>query len=253
MAPALSQPLLLFCQAILLGMAAALLYDLLRAFRLRLPRLTSALDILYCMAAGLAVFLFMLRRAQGQLRLYLLLGAVGGGVLFFTAFSPFLRPVWDFWVDTLAFLLHLTAIPLRGAENLCKKIGRWGKNLFYFIRKCYTIKNPSTAEGFTKEAGGMARAGRQPKKRSRGSVLTKLLILVILAAIGLQLRSLHSQVQDAQAQRDALTAQVQAQEQENAALAADIAEGATEDKMKEIAQEELGLISPNQRVFSVGN
>lgn len=97
----------------------------------------------------------------------------------------------------------------------------------------------------------MARAGRQPKKRSRGSVLTKLLILVILAAIGLQLRSLHSQVQDAQAQRDALTAQVQAQEQENAALAADIAEGATEDKMKEIAQEELGLISPNQRVFSV--
>ena len=79
MAPALSQPLLLFCQAILLGMAAALLYDLLRAFRLRLPRLTSALDILYCMAAGLAVFLFMLRRAQGQLRLYLLLGAVGGG------------------------------------------------------------------------------------------------------------------------------------------------------------------------------
>lgn len=253
MAPALSQPLLLFCQAILLGMAAALLYDLLRAFRLRLPRLTSALDILYCMAAGLAVFLFMLRRAQGQLRLYLLLGAVGGGVLFFTAFSPFLRPVWDFWVDTLAFLLHLTAIPLRGAENLCKKIGRWGKNLFYFIRKCYTIKTPSTAEGFTKEAGGMARAGRQPKKRSRGSVLTKLLILVILAAIGLQLRSLHSQVQDAQAQRDALTAQVQAQEQENAALAADIAEGATEDKMKEIAQEELGLISPNQRVFSVGN
>ena len=88
----------------------------------------------------------------------------------------------------------------------------------------------------------MARAGRQPKKRSRGSVLTKILILVILAAIGLHLRSLHSQVQDAQAQ-----------EQENAALAADIAEGATEDKMKEIAQEELGLISPNQRVFSVGN
>ena len=70
----------------------------------------------------------------------------------------------------------------------------------------------------------------------------QLTVLVILAAIGLQLRSLHSQVQDAQAQRDALTAQVQAQEQENAALAADIAEGATEDKMKEIAQEELGPV-----------
>ena len=244
MAPALSQPLLLFCQAILLGMAAALLYDLLRAFRLRLPRLTSALDILYCMAAGLAVFLFMLRRAQGQLRLYLLLGAVGGGVLFFTAFSPFLRPVWDFWVDTLAFLLHLTAIPLRGAENLCKKIGRWGKNLFYFIRKCYTIKNTKHGRRLYKGGGrhGKSRtAAKEAVQRKRPHQASD------------QLRSLHSQVQDAQAQRDALTAQVQAQEQENAALAADIAEGATEDKMKEIAQEELGLISPNQRVFSVGN
>ena len=99
----------------------------------------------------------------------------------------------------------------------------------------------------------MAKAERRPKRRPKGRILTKLLILAVLVAIGLQLRSLHSQVQDAQAQRDALTAQVQAQEQENAALAADIAEGATEDKMKEIAQEELGLISPNQRVFSVGN
>lgn len=141
MAPALSQPLLLFCQAILLGMAAALLYDLLRAFRLRLPRLTSALDILYCMAAGLAVFLFMLRRAQGQLRLYLLLGAVGGGVLFFTAFSPFLRPVWDFWVDTLAFLLHLTAIPLRGAENLCKKLADGEKSLLFYSQMLYNKKH----------------------------------------------------------------------------------------------------------------
>ena len=94
---------------------------------------------------------------------------------------------------------------------------------------------------------------RKEKKHTRASLLTKVLLVVLLAAMGIQLRSLHSQVQDAQAQRDALTAQVQAQEQENAALAADIAEGATEDKMKEIAQEELGLISPNQRVFSVGN
>ena len=99
----------------------------------------------------------------------------------------------------------------------------------------------------------MAKEKKQPKRRSGGSIITKVLILAILVAIGVQLRSLHVQVQDAQAQRDALTAQVQAQEQENAALAADIAEGATEDKMKEIAQEELGLISPNQRVFSVGN
>ncbi len=98
----------------------------------------------------------------------------------------------------------------------------------------------------------MAKEKKQPKRRS-GGILTKLLILAILVAIGLQLRSLQVQVQDAEAEREALAAQVETQRQENDALAAGIAEGATEDKMKEIAQEELGLISPNQRVFSITN
>ena len=88
----------------------------------------------------------------------------------------------------------------------------------------------------------MAKEKKQPKRRSGGSIITKVLILAILVAIGVQLRSLHVQVQDAEAER-----------QENDALAADIAEGATDEKMKEIAQEELGLISPNQRVFSITN
>ena len=99
----------------------------------------------------------------------------------------------------------------------------------------------------------MARTQKQAKRRSGGGVLAKVLILVVLVAIGVQLRSLHLQVQEAQAQRDALAVQVQNQQQENEALAADIAEGATEEKMKEIAQEELGLVSPNERVFSVNN
>ena len=67
-------PLLTFFQAVLLGLSAGLVYDLLRALRLRLPRLTAPLDILYCLTAGAAAFLFLLRRAQGQLRVYMLLG-----------------------------------------------------------------------------------------------------------------------------------------------------------------------------------
>ena len=85
----------------------------------------------------------------------------------------------------------------------------------------------------------MAKEKKQPKRRSGGSIITKVLILAILVAIGVQLRSLHVQVQDAEAERDALAAQVETQRQENDALAADIAEGATDEKMKEIAQEEL--------------
>lgn len=99
----------------------------------------------------------------------------------------------------------------------------------------------------------MAKSEKQAKRRAGGGILPKLVILAVLAAIGVQLRSLHLQVQDAQDQRDALAAQVAAQQRENDALAADIAEGSTEEKMKELAREELGLVEPDQRVFSVTN
>lgn len=99
----------------------------------------------------------------------------------------------------------------------------------------------------------MAKSEKQAKRRSKGSLLPKLVIVAVLAAIGVQLRTLHVQVQDAQAERDALAAQVAAQQQENDALAEDIAEGGTEEKMKELAREELGLVEPDQRVFSVTN
>ena len=42
---------------------------------------------------------------------------------------------------------------------------------------------------------------------------------------------------------------MQAQQQENDALAADIAEGGTQEKMEEIARETLGLVYPGERVF----
>ena len=120
----ISHQLLVFGQSILLGLSIGLLYDLLRPFRLRLPRLTGLLDGLYCLTVGCAVFLFLLGQAEGQLRGFVVLGAVGGAVLFFCAFSELLRPVWAFWVDTLAYLLHLLSFPLLWAKNFCKKLAR---------------------------------------------------------------------------------------------------------------------------------
>ena len=135
-----SHQLLVFGQSILLGLCTGLLYDLLRPFRLRLPRLTGLLDSLYCLLAGIAVFLFLLRGADGQLRGFVVLGALGGTVLFFGVFSELLRPVWTFWADTLAYLAWLLSLPVLWTKNFCKKIALHGKKLFYFTRKCYTIR-----------------------------------------------------------------------------------------------------------------
>lgn len=97
-------------------------------------------------------------------------------------------------------------------------------------------------------------AAHKQKKHTRSSLFTKVLLLVLLAAIGLQLHSLRSQVQEAQAEKELLTQQVQAQQQENDALFQDIAEGSTREKMLEIAREELGYVGPNEYViYDVSN
>ena len=96
MGTGISPQLETFCQALVLGLSIGLVYDLLRAFRLRLPRLTAALDLLYCLIVTAGVFFFALYRANGRIPVYALLGIGGGSWLFFAALSAPLRPVWDF-------------------------------------------------------------------------------------------------------------------------------------------------------------
>ncbi len=117
-----------FGQSILLGLTAGLLYDLLRPFRIRAPRVTGLLDALYCLLVGSGCFLFLLRRTQGQIRGFMLLGFFGGLVLFFCAFSQFLRPLWSFWADTLAFL----ACPWPPDAGSAKKFAVLEKMSFIF-------------------------------------------------------------------------------------------------------------------------
>ena len=83
----------------------------------------------------------------------------------------------------------------------------------------------------------MEKARRRKKVKVRARPLTKLVILVLLAAIGWQLYGLRSQVRRAQ------------EERENAALEADITEGPTDEKLEEIARDELGLVKPGEYVF----
>ena len=82
--------------------------------------------------------------------------------------------------------------------------------------------------------------------------LTKILLLALLLGIGWQLYRLQSQVVAAQMERDLLAAQVEAKRQENEALSADLAAGGTQEKMEEIARNELGMVFPGEYVLCDG-
>ena len=98
----------------------------------------------------------------------------------------------------------------------------------------------------------MASAAKKPhpkKQRVRSGLLTRLLLIVLLVAAGWQLYDLQDQVSSARTQQQLLAAQVADIRQENEALAADIAQGSTSEKMEELARDELGWVAPGEYVF----
>ena len=164
MAFQISDQLRSFGLAILLGLAAGVVYDLLRTVRLRFPSFTGVLDLLYCLTAGGALSLFVLRQADGQFRGFILLGAAGGSVVFFMLFSAFLRPVWDFWLDRSVEFLHLLVWPVRKGWSTCKKIVKQTKNLFYFCEKYATIRSVSNPKPHDKGGRPHGKGSKQTRK-----------------------------------------------------------------------------------------
>ena len=129
--------------SLLLGIAAALLYDLLRAVRMRRKRLrllSEVLDVLYCVFLAALCFFFSLRIGGGELRIYMLLGALLGAVFYFALLAALFRPLWDFWAETLFALLRLLRLPFRFLKMFYGKLTKLCKRLFLFSENCFIIK-----------------------------------------------------------------------------------------------------------------
>ena len=86
-------------------------------------------------------------------------------------------------------------------------------------------------------------------KVKRAGMPTKLLVLVLLAALAAALLSTQAKLNAAQADRDELARQVQAQQEVNAALADDIAHSGDPEYLADIARSKLGLLEPDEIEF----
>ena len=86
----------------------------------------------------------------------------------------------------------------------------------------------------------------------RSSLLLKVLVLVTILASAAALLALRGLMLGYQQQRQALQSQALQLQQENAELTEYIAELGTEDSIRRIAMEELGLMDPNGQFFNPG-
>ena len=87
-------------------------------------------------------------------------------------------------------------------------------------------------------------------KLKRAGAGAKILILILLAAAVAALLSVKTRLDAAKADRDTLARQVQAQQEENAALADEIAHSDDPEYLESIARDKLGLLEPDEIVFA---
>ena len=86
-------------------------------------------------------------------------------------------------------------------------------------------------------------------KIKRAGMATKLLVLVLLAAVAIALLSTQAKLSAVQADREELTRQVQAQQEANAALRDGIDHSGDPEYLADIARSRLGLVEPGEIVF----
>lgn len=102
--------------AVLIGLGAGLLYDLLRPPRWRLPAAAAfGLDALYCLLLGAALFLFAMSRGDGRLGIGALAAAWTGFLAYHWLLSPLCLPIF---VKLFQLLGHIPAF----FKKISKKI-----------------------------------------------------------------------------------------------------------------------------------
>lgn len=117
-----------------MGIGTGLVYDLLRPLRRRTGKAAgAALDVLFCLLSGFAVFSFAMGADDGRLGLWELSAALLGFIGYLYTLS---RPILYVFTALLDFLCNF----MTACKNLIKKFALSAKIVFQKVRECFIIK-----------------------------------------------------------------------------------------------------------------
>ena len=251
----ISQQLFLFLGALLLGAVFGLAYDLLRAVHRKFSRALVVCDLLFCAVVAAGLIGYTMHSAGGELRLYLALGSVLGAAAYFSTVSAALRPLWDFWMDFLLAFCRICAIPAIFLQKNLKKMKVRLKKHFHFWMKWVKIVNYKWEFVLIRRRRERNQSMRhqQAKQNKKGfgmtGILVKLVIIAIVIYAGVTLYTLQHQISEANAEEAALTEQIEQVQDQNNALRSDIAAADQQEKLEEVARDELGMVKSGEKVF----
>ena len=89
---------------------------------------------------------------------------------------------------------------------------------------------------------------RAAQKKASSGVLPKLLLLLLLL-VGAHLLRLHEKISRAESELQSLSAQVEAQQQENDELEAALGKADDPEYLQELAREQYGMALPGEKIF----
>ncbi len=92
-----------------------------------------------------------------------------------------------------------------------------------------------------------------PVKFRRSSLLTKVVVLLVVVSATVILVSQRSQIRSNQAQYQELAGEAAGLQQENQNLRSDIEGLDSDESVKKIARDKLGLVAPGEKVFIITN
>lgn len=115
-----NQQLIIFLCSLGVGFLLGVLYDILRTLRLTLTKSKIALiifDIIYFILFGFFTFLFILAMNKGEVRSYIIIGEIIGGIFYYFSFGIAAIRITDVTVrfirKTFSFIFKLITAPFR--------------------------------------------------------------------------------------------------------------------------------------------
>jgi len=246
-----------FLRAIALGGVLGMVYDLLGALRKLGGRIWGGiLDAAFCLTAAGSVFLFVMA-GDGEMRIFIALGVIGGAILYWCLLGRVMRPVWAFWLD-------LALLPLGIIKGILKKSSEVTKKVFSFCRNWVTMrtirlrrgKAPREQEGDVEMSRPASGKKPRPTKKKKSKIearptnkLTIILLSVLMVGIGVQIYQMFGEIESAEAEEAVYAQQLVELQETNQQLQEDLNNSESLDLIEDIARDKLGMAKEGEKIF----
>ena len=90
---------------------------------------------------------------------------------------------------------------------------------------------------------------KQVKRKKRRAPITLVVLLVLLAVVSVQLVHVYGQLDNAKAQRETMSQELEQKKKENSSLESDLGKANDKEFIKGLAKDQLGLAEDGERIF----